>query len=139
MRQMIQALEPPPEVLRQDWAPVRQQALLAIALYWKKAFLEGRQLLIISQIQLPLAAAICVEIQDEKNLGLLATSREAHLAAKGRFSCELPGLLQRAALEADYAALAACAAWTFERPVEGWDICCAEARLVGSKSASYGG
>ena len=28
--------------------------------------------------------------------GLLATSREAHLAAKGRFSCELPGLLQRA-------------------------------------------
>lgn len=31
--------------------------------------------------------------------GLLATSREAHLAAKGRFSCELPGLLQRAALE----------------------------------------
>ena len=29
----------------------------------RKAFLEGRQLLIISQIQLPLAAAICVEIQ----------------------------------------------------------------------------
>lgn len=59
-------------------------------------------------------------------------------AGDGVFPCQTREV-SRQHHQADYAALAACAAWTFERPVEGWDICCAEARLVGSKSASYGG
>eukprot|EP00435_Cladocopium_sp_Y103_P065124 s58_g27.t1 len=100
---MMRALHPPQQVLLQDWAPVREQALLAIALYWKKGFLEGRQ------------------------LSLLACSHDAQRAAQLRFSTELPGLLQRAACEADSSALAACAAWTFpSAPPEGWAISCAQ-------------
>lgn len=123
---MMRALDPPQQVL-QDWAPVRQQALLAIALYWKKGFLEGRQLCPIAQLPLNIAAAICHQIQDEKNLGLLACSNDAHRAAQARFSSELPGLLQRASCEANSSALAACAAWTFpSAPPEGWAISCAQ-------------
>ncbi|CAJ1366954.1 unnamed protein product [Effrenium voratum] len=133
--QMWNALTPPSVLSSKEWLPVQNQALLALSLYWKKAFVEGTELI---PARTPLvAAAICQAMQDDGNLSLLALTRAAHLAAKRRFAASLPGLLQGAAAEANHEALAACAAWTFDAPSDGWAESCAQVSLALARSGSW--
>eukprot|EP00913_Durusdinium_trenchii_P035456 g33182.t1 len=97
-----------------------------------RAFLEGHiWRMSISQWPLPLAAVICQELQDERNLGLLGCeSQHCARGALQRAACELPRLLTRAVQEGDHAALAACAAWSFQGPApQGWEDSCAQVAM----------
>ncbi|CAK9053101.1 3-hydroxybutyryl-CoA dehydratase [Durusdinium trenchii] len=132
MDQMLTAARTRAGAMPSEWRPVQQQAMLAVALYWKKAFLEGHiWRMSISQWPLPLAAVICQELQDERNLGLLGCeSQHCARGALQRAACELPRLLTRAVQEGDHAALAACAAWSFQGPApQGWEDSCAQVAM----------
>eukprot|EP00439_Symbiodinium_sp_Y106_P041174 s1589_g5.t1 len=131
----LSALSPPKHLSASDWRPVKNEALEAVALYFKKVYIVSNELPSAPHFSLDVAAAFLSALQDGRNLspglGLLAASVEAQQKAQQRFArFALLPLLRAAAAEAHWDCLIACANCEFSEKSTDWQTACAEVALA---------